>query len=937
MCKGAGKRLARRLLTSQRCFNRLQTSQLIVVMMSPLRLRGQPPRRRFFEVILALFAQASFLVFSASAAPTDPHFEQKIRPLLDAYCAECHSEKIRTSGFSVSTLESVISGGNKHGKAIVEGNPAQSPLIKLLRGQLLPRMPFGKTLPEEAIASIENWVRNLRLEQTDGAGQERWSWPFEKPVRPQPPAVGQLEWSPNPIDAFILKKLNDRGLSPAPPASQRTLARRLFLDLVGMPPGPGELKAFLDDASPEAYPKLVDKLLADPRYGERWGRYWLDLVRYGETSGLEGDGPIGNAWRYRDWVIEAFNSDLPYDKFVILQLAGGDEHSKTRNNYAPDMQGHVPVAFLRLAPWDRSNLVADEVRQNYLNEVTTATASVFLGLTLGCARCHDHKYDPIPMKDFYRFQAFFNAIKADDVEVPYQDEEFRRLAEAKISQYEERLKNGPEKRELEEYEKALLPRLIAQKASDANNRGLTAEDVRLELRRKVQQVFTPAEQKRHRTLLEDADRTQDLEEKQALEEFEKALLKKLADGYASRASDPAARFQELTVGDLSAELGRSSSRTFTESEKERHRELSAKVSVIQNRLSRWKPVALSVVNVPGPPNGPGIPLTHVLIGGDYRQRGEAVEPGFPSAITGNLEPAVLETDRYRQFPTRGRRMTLAKWITSPDNPLAARVMVNRIWQHHFGQGIVETPSDFGKNGARPTHPELLDWLALKFVEEKWSVKAMHRLMLLSSAYRQSSENPAMNDNQADPDNRLLWRFNRRRLEAEAIRDSILFVSGRLSPARGGPSVFPPLPADLADFARYGRTGGEMWEASETEEDNRRRSIYSFQRRSLPLPMMASFDAPVFSESCERRSSTTTPLQALSMMNGDLVSEESIHLANRVAKQAGPDRSGQIALAFEIALNRPPKPDEVERFSRLGGSLDGICRVLLNSNEFLYIE
>jgi len=324
-----------------------------------------------------------------------------------------------------------------------------------------------------------------------------------------------------------------------------------------------------------------------------------------------------------------------------------------------------------------------------------------------------------------------------------------------------------------------------------------------------------------------------------------------------------------------------------------------------------------------------------MIRGNYNQPGEIVVPGFPSAITGNSDPAVLETDRYRQFPTRGRRSTLARWITSPDNPLTARVMVNRIWQHHFGEGIVRTSSDFGKNGDRPSHPELLDWLAVRFMESGWDIKAMHKLMLLSNTHQQSAENPVLKDK--DPENRLLSRFQRRRIEAEAIRDSVLELSGRLKTDMGGPSVFPPLPGDLADFARYGRTGGLMWEPNAREQDARRRSVYIFQRRSLPLPMMAAFDANVFSESCERRSSTTTPLQALALMNGDLLHEESGHLAQRIITEAGTDRGAQIDKAFERILSREPSAAERTRFSSYSGTLESICRVLLNSNEFLYVE
>jgi hypothetical protein len=414
-------------------------------------------------------------------------------------------------------------------------------------------------------------------------------------------------------------------------------------------------------------------------------------------------------------------------------------------------------------------------------------------------------------------------------------------------------------------------------------------------------------------------------------------MKRLIAAYSSRSVDPAKRFEALTVKNVESEaLAQYSGKSiFTLEEKNRHAELAGKLDILRRRVERWRPRVLAVTNVPGPPSGPDIAPTRILIRGNYNQPGEVVEAGFPSAFTGNFEPAVLETDRYRQFPTRGRRITLAKWIASPDNPLTARVMVNRIWQHHFGEGIVRTPSDFGINGARPTHPELLDWLALRFIESGWDVKSMHRLMLLSNTFQQAAENPAVGEK--DPENRLLSRFHRRRIEAEVLRDSVLAVSGRLNLEMGGPSVFPALPADLADFARYGRTGGLMWEPNAKEEDARRRSVYIFQRRSLPLPIMAAFDANAFSESCERRNSTTTPLQALALMNGDLIHEETSHLASRVTAEVGNDRAAQIDKAFERILSRPPSSEERTQFLAYGGNLASICRVLLNSNEFLYVE
>ncbi|MEZ5351398.1 MAG: DUF1549 and DUF1553 domain-containing protein [Bryobacteraceae bacterium] len=759
------------------------------------------------------------------------------------------------------------------------------------------------------------------------------AWAYTKPARITPPLTGS-SWIRTPVDAFILARLQAAGIAPAPEAPPAVLARRLYFDLLGLPPTPAELEAFLDDRRPDAYDRLIERLLADSRYGERWGRHWLDLVRYGETSGLEGDGAIGNAWRYRDWVIQAFNADLPYDRFVTLQLAGADEHSQTRNNYQPDIQGHVPLGFLRVAPWDRSNLVAAEVRANYLAEVTATTGSVFLGLTIGCARCHDHKYDPIPQKDYYRFQSFFNTVQVENVDVPYADPAFAAKADSQVKHYQRLLDSGDDKKALEDLEKTLLAKLIPLKKTKAAGKPLDAADLRLELRRDSALLFSQQEKDRYASLLEDANRTLDAADKTLLLAYESQLLARLRDAYATSKPEPLSRFDLLNADDVRAELGKRES-LFNEDEIQRHQALSQRLEVYRRRLGRWRSTALTVRNVPGPPNGPMLAPVRVLNRGDYRQPGEAVEPGFPNMLTGGEKPADLITDRYRQFPTRGWRLTLARWIASPSNPLTARVMANRVWQHHFGRGIVATPSDFGANGEKPSHPELLDWLAVEFMDRGWSVKDLHRVILRSNTYRQAADNPASAG--ADPDNKLLSHFNRQRLQAEAIRDSILASSGRLNPAMYGPSIFPELPADLADFARYGRSGGIMWEPNERDEDARRRSVYIFQRRSLPLPMMSSFDALPFAESCDRRSVTTTPLQALSMLNGNLVHEEAVHMAARLQREAGPDRRAQIKRAFEIALNRNPNPDELEKFAAFDGDLAAICRVLWNSNEFVYVD
>ena len=900
---------------------------------------------RPFPVLLLL----ALTVFARNlSASPDDRFERQLKPLLVSRCLPCHSQQKNTSGFSIASSDAVLAGGNKHGRAVVEGHPEASPLVQLLRGQLTPQMPLGGILSDNEIDLIVNWIRDLPPAPTEPE-PEPWRWPFQKPLESEPPQVGDSAWVLNPIDRFILSRLEQEGLTPAPPASPRTLARRVYLNLVGMPPSPEEIAEFLQDSSPPAFERLIDRLLDDPRYGERWGRHWLDLVRFGESDGLEGDILLDHAWRYRDWVIRAFNDDLPYDHFVQLQLAGGDEHSR-KAWYQPDVQGYVPAGFLRLAPWDLGNLNSKELRQSFLDEVTTTTGSVFLGLTIGCARCHDHKYDPIPTRDYYRLQAFFNAariplarntsgVAPEEITVPFQDEAFQELARSKVEHYRKELEDGAAKRELDQYKEVLLEKLIAQKMARESSAELTTRDLELELERADQQVFSQQERAEYDRLKQALDQTQQRQEQQVLAAYEKELLDKLARAYAEGISDPAARFRELTVEDVHEEARRPSrpSKYFTLEEKVLYAELADRMEVMRRRLHRWGPLALTVRNVTGPPLGPDIPATRILKGGDYRQPQQAVQPGFPSAVTGDRQPAQLEVDRYRQYPTRGRRMTLARWITSPENPLTARVMVNRIWQHHFGRGIVATASDFGRNGERRTHPELLDWLALRFVREGWSIKTMHRLMLASNTYRQSSENPSVTDPDLDPENRLLWRFQRRRLEAEAIRDSVLWISGRLNLKAGGPSVFPPLPDDMAGLKRPIRAGGSMWEPNENEDDARRRSVYIFQRRSLPLPMMSSFDAPVFNESCERRSVTTTPLQALSMMNGRLVNEEAVHLALRVEKEAGENRQAQLDRLFQIALARSPEKEEIERFLSFEGDLTAICRVLLNSNELLFIE
>jgi hypothetical protein len=743
-------------------------------------------------------------------------------------------------------------------------------------------MPFGKTLPAADITQIEQWIRESESEIAAATPkQTRW-WAFVKPTTHHPPGVHDAKWSRNDIDRFILGSLEAKGLHPAAEASRRVLIRRLYFDLIGLPPKPEEVKAFVEDQDPAAYEKLVEKLLEDPRYGERWGRHWLDLARYADTNGYEGDPEWPHAWRYRDYVIDAFNHDKPYDEFIKEQIAG-DEFFQVVSAVpppAPEPEKEVALSFLRLAPFNRTP-VSDENRDSLLSEMASEVGSVFLGLTVGCAKCHDHKYDSIPTRDFYRMKAFFATVQITNTGRAggYEPADFYRPSEKQWTDEK---------------------RAECKKALDSTEKEFA--------------------------------------------EFQKPLIAKAA--VAIKQQDPK-RDKEVTEKDverlINVENNNAASldkkdEVFTAGEKGAYAKFSESIARLKKMIDRLEPMAMGLRNADGPPMGPEVPTTYLLVRGNYDAKGDPVEPGFLSCITGSSEPAELELDRYKMFPTRGRRMTLAKWIASPENLLTARVMVNRIWQHHFGHGIVDTPSDFGRNGSLPSHPELLDWLALRFVHEKWSVKAMHRLILTSASYRQASN---VNDARAaeiDPDNRLLWRFNRQRLEGEAIRDSVLVVSGRLNLKQGGLPVYPPMPKGVQEVRVQ---GVDTWETSSGPEALRR-SIYIFQRRAQFVPFLETFDAPVFNSSCERRRPSVTSLQALSMYDSDFVNEESRWFAARVREEAGTDPNEQIVRAFQIAFGRGPSAEELKDARGLMDAtkvdaLTALCRVLLNTNEFVYVD
>jgi len=812
-----------------------------------------------------------------SSALAAGEFDSRILPLLKKNCLPCHDAATRSSGFAATDLASVVKGGARYGQAVKPGNLDESPLYQFITGKLQPAMPMGGKLSSGDVAAIGAWIQHNAAEILAVTPKETKYWAYRKPDDPTPPPVKNAAWPRNDLDWFVLAKLEARGLRPSPEAEKRVLVRRLYFDLIGLPPTPEEVAAFVRDASPEAYGKLVDKLLSDPRYGERWARHWLDLARYADTNGYEEDTELTHAWRYRDYVVDAFNADKSYALFVKEQIAGDELKPVPGANYPapPEPEKAVAVTFLRLAPFNRTP-VSDENRDSVLSEMTSTVSSVFLGLTVGCAKCHDHKYDSIPQKDFYRMKAFFATAQIQAV---------GRVGGTEPADW---YKPG-------EKERMTAAREGKQKEVE-------------ELKR----VFTP---------------------------FEKGLLDRLG---AHRKKEVKSTDLRKAIDDLldNAQGFDKADDIFTLEERERYKRFRDRLTWKEKQMVRLEPRAWSLRSADGPPLGPAAPVTFVQIGGDFDRPGEIVEPGFLSAITGSVKPAILEQDPYKMFPMRGRRATLANWIASPDNPLAARVMVNRLWHWHFGRGIVETTSDFGRNGSAPSHPELLDWLARRFVESQWSVKAMNRLILLSAAYRQSSQTADEAALVADPDNRLLWRFNGRRVEGEAIRDSILKVAGRLNPERGGPPVFPPMPKGL-DAIRL--KGVDTWEGS-SDAETRKRSLYVYQRRSLNYAFLETMDAPVPTATCDRRRQSTTALQALSLYNGDLVNEEAKHFAARIRVESGPDPREQIERAFLLASGRAPNPKEKERLlqfvksaASLQEGLTGLCRILFNSNEFVFMD
>jgi mono/diheme cytochrome c family protein len=941
---------------------------------------------------------------SSSAGAQDTRvLAQRVGTILADHCVSCHGPEQKKGGLDLSRRSTALVGG-KSGNAIVPGEPEMSLVVeKVSEGE----MPPKGALSREQLATVRAWVEagaTYASEplMTRRAGDDWWSL---RPIRKVAPAHfsgADAAWIKSSVDAFILARLKSHGLSPAPRAEPLALIRRLTFDLTGLPPTPDEVDAFVADKNPLAYEHLVDRLLASPHYGERWGRHWLDVVRFGESHGYETNLPRPSAWPYRDYVIRAFNRDTPFPQFVFEQLAA-DTLLSMRAPLIGDRPGHSERGGARATvDWlteaatgflvgGTHDIVGNQTvegmlqqRADDLDDMITATGTTFLGLTVQCARCHDHKFDPILQTDYYGLQAIFSGINHAEREVAAPDAEGRRQEAAAVAM-----------------ELAMVEGRLDGHEPLARPVGDTPARPMVNARRNVER-FAPVLARMIRlTILATNDKTEpcldEVEVYSAASEggpAQRNIGAAAAGAKASASSEyPDSAFHKVAhltdgrVGNgrswISRVLGKGSVTVewpapvtidrvvWGRDREEVYRDRLATEYYLEAAVEtgKWQVVASSLDRLPyssdlaaqtsgstpgrSPESGreqaeliahqaklrarllelatvakvyagtftdPG--PTHLLIRGDPTRRGPEVRPAGLKAVATRLvlDPRATEAERRR---------ALARWIADPANPLPARVMVNRVWQYHFGRGIVATPSDFGFNGAAPSHPELLDWLASAYIAGGWQLKPIHRLIVTSAAYRQSSQS----DDKAlavDRNNLLLWRMAPRRLEAESIRDAILAASGRLDTRMGGPgyNVWEPNTNYVAVYKPRGELGPDTF----------RRMVYQFKPRSQPDPTFGAFDCPDAALVAPRRNVSVTALQALNLLNSRFILQQATYFADRLKHEAGPEPARQVERGFALAFGR--QTSSIERDAAVSliatHGAAAFCRALYNANEFVYV-
>lgn len=862
---------------------------------------------RPFLLLAALLASCSQLVAAGAVS-----FEKDVRPILKAHCFHCHGEEEELGGGLDLRLKRLMLTGGESGPAIVSGQPDDSLLVDYLTSGLMPPEDVAVRPTEDEITTIVNWIASgAAVEGPEPAtidrgfyitNQERQFWSFKPVVRPSLPQVKDQTRAANEIDLFLLEKLESADLSFSSQASKEVLVRRAYLDLTGLPPTPSQVEHFMLDSQPDAYVRLIDDLLSSPRYGERWGRHWLDAAGYADSEGqTDSDAERPWAFFYRDYVVSSFNQGKPYDQFIREQIAGDELVGADRSNLSPEQVEQLTgTGFLRMvSDGTGAGAGSDEGRNAVVSETVKMVSSSLTGLTVGCAQCHNHRYDPISQKDYYRIRAIFEpALNWKSWVTPQNrkvslytsaDREAKAKAEEEIKSIEaERVKKQ------QAYIDATFEKEIAKLPED--------------VQQSVREAHTAAGK----------DRTDE----------QKALIKK----YPSTVVTPGNLylFDRAASDDL---------KTYTE-----------KQTKLREAL---KPEEfLRVLTEPaGEP-----PVTYVFSRGNFDSPLDAVEPGELSVISGLASMEIPHN--AEQVNTTGRRTAFAELLTSGNHPLVSRVMVNRVWAHHFGTGIVDTPGDFGFLGGRPTHPELLDWLADEFVQSGWDIKQLHRIIMTSTAYQQTSNRNAQG-NQIDRQKRLLWSMPVRRLESEAVRDGILAVSGMLDEQMAGVPV--PVMADITGQWVIGKenlNAGRPGPVIDMKGQQYRRSLYVQVRRSRPLAVLEPFDLPELAPNCTKRPSSTVPTQSLELLNSDFVTAQSRFFAVKLTKQSQ-DIEHQVSQAWRTAFGKEITDEEKEEAISFVTEMQEVltkeyesrqlnddpiidavavfCQALLSSNQFLYIE
>ncbi len=919
--------------------------------------------------------------------------DNEVLPVLKKNCFQCHGADLKMANLDLRTREAMLKGGDK-GPALVPGKAVESLLYRRVTGHSTPRMPMAPlpALSDSDILALKTWIDQgaawgtetlradtkapgdkanasyLEYEERVITDEMRQWWAFKQPVRYPMPVVSDSRWSANAIDSFVKSAMDAKGLTPAPEADRITLIRRVYLDLTGLLPTPEQVDAFVNNSSPQAYEELIESLLASHHYGERWGRFWLDVVRYADSSGFEHDRTLDTAWRYRDYVIKSLNEDKPYNEFLVEQIAGDEVDQPTDDSV-------TATAFYRVGPRVRFREKANPYyRYDYLDDMVRTTFQGFMGMSVHCARCHDHKFDPITRMDYYRSVGmFFGYVRYDHLLGPKQK------ADEWVRAKKESLKAiAPLKRAIAKIEAPYREREFEKRLN------ALPEDVQLAVR-------TPMDKRTQgqKLLAAQFERNYEGDEAGPDDDLGEIVLSATNDVDYRLSSLPGGALEfslrlkakQKAAGTLAvAPAPRPGAPKNLSPEDERKRQaLKDQIAAIE-KMTPKAPAAVEGVRdgdyrlapnaagdavvsgyyipdygeltgkyLPEPGRQFEVPPVHFGSNGlvvEEDRKAPVVEPGFLTVLAKGDESATRPPDRT-DYVTSGRRRALAEWIASPENPLTSRVIVNRLWYWHFGKGIVPTPGNFGKMGMPPTHPELLDWMATEFIRQGWSIKQMHRLIMNSETYKMASSFYSGQNAEKDPTNTYFWRFPLRRLEGESIRDVVLSASGQLNLKAGGEPFYPALPESV----REGYQGGK-WILTKEGPETWRRSIYSYWKRGLKFPMFDVHDQPDPNVTTEKRNVSTVPTQALTLLNGEFVLLQTRHLAERVMREAPGGAGSWVKRLYRITLSREPSEKELavsleflnserklqaEKDSPDVAALANLSHVMLNSSEFVYIN